>query len=202
MSEALIVCFFSRDGTREETRMALRPPSGLGENAVLKPRGAMETVKRVISFRSIDRNCGGNVKMNKDSFEKVCGKRMHTVCGSFGIRDPKTKDVWWEWGTGDIDSSAKDLLFCKFTGMKNCHFWLEDDDGNVYDIIQPYITNTVAPIHHIPLCLDSYVCRCIIMGKSKEELEQRGILYLPARPKVQKRVIRHTEERLMPKVVD
>lgn len=201
MSECIMVSFFSRNGERENTRMALKPPSGLGGNAMLKPRGDMKSLKKIIEFQCIARNCGGNVKMNMEKFEELCKKPLHIVCGSFGLRNPKTKSVWWEWGSGDYESSAQDLLFCKFTGMKNCHFWLEDVDGHVYDVIDPYIPKTVAPIHKIPLDLGKFICECIVMGLGKDELERCGMVYLPARPDVQERVIQYTETRLVKRVV-
>jgi hypothetical protein len=80
--------------------------------------------------------------------------------------------------------------------QQDCHFWLEDDAGRVYDIVPKYITNIVAPVHGALLDTSHLLCGAVVNGLDKARLRTMGFVYLPAADDVQKEILEHRLNRL------
>jgi len=144
----------------------------------------------------IDDNCSGNAIMNKSTFESLSGSQVHVVCGSFGVVKDNG-DIWWEWGTGRENSPEQEFLVSSCDSTKqNCHFWLENDNGDVFDIVPTYITNIVVPVHTARVDLSQLVCQAVVTGQSKATLRGYGLVYVPAEKSVQHNILKHRVSRL------
>lgn len=147
-------------------------------------------------FRSVARNCFGNCSMNKEPFERLTGASLRVVAGSLGLCS--SEPVWYEWG-GMFDkphSRVIEFLECPITGDPDVHFWLEDETGNVYDVVDRYLRRVVAPAQNRTISTEAFAHGCVILGMSKDELKKAGLLYLPADPLVQQ-VLSKKHERMV-----
>jgi hypothetical protein len=133
----------------------------------------------------VERNCYSNCLMNWKRMEVVAGTPLKMVSGSLGLNNPPP--VWFEWGgaAGKAYSTVKQFSSCPVTGLPDIHFWFQDADGKVWDVVDPYIMHTVAPVHKKTVMVDALLDGCFIAGKTCEELKSLGLLYIPADPLVQ-----------------
>jgi len=200
----VLVEFKDRTGATTDARMYIHTPKGMGNATPLPPR-VRDAVKkttqdkdlRLVRLVDVANNCSGNAIMNKASFEHIAQKSLRLVCGSFGV----VKDggsVWWEWGTGSTTSDhAQDFLVAKNDPSKqDCHFWLEDEDDNVFDIVPQYISNVVIPFHKAKVHLTKLACEAVISGVNKVTLRRWGLVYLPASASIQEEIIAHRKSRM------
>jgi len=194
----IVISVLSRQGVNvqtEDTRVYCASPRGLfTKNTPLSPK----SLDNPIVFRFIENNCGGNVLMNREAFEELVGKKLSIVVGAYGLCKGKSGGIWYEWGSPGL--SANQMIECPLTGGKNCHLWLEDEDGHVYDYVPLYITRTVAPIHSKTIETRDFLADILIVGQSKDRLEIAGIHYVPADQEVQEKVLEHTLQRIELKV--
>ena len=190
----VIVDFMKRDGTPCDTRLYVDAPSGLGGSSLLPRKKALN--ENAIRLISIENNCTGNAFMNQKAFQRLAGKPLRVVCGSFGVIKDGGK-IWWEWGTGQ-DSPIDEFLHCKVEpGKQNAHFWLEDPvSGCVYDVLPKYVLDVVLPIHKVQADLEGLICGVVISGETMESLMKRGLVYLPLNERKQKEIIEHRMSRM------
>ena len=186
----IVVQLYSYSGEPQDLRLFHASPNGLGKASPLMPRALRDP----IVFKFLENNCGGNVFNNKVSFRECCGGRdLKVVVGGYGLCKG-SPGTWFEWGGYDL--TAEEMLRCPLTGKKNCHLWLEDDEGKVYDYLPPYIQNMVAKMFRKTIDTSNFFCGTLILGMTKDELKNAGIEYVPARPDEQKKVVRHTLQRM------
>jgi len=152
----------------------------------------IQALDDAIYLQCIDRNCSGNVFANKEGMERAFGLPLKIVCGSFGIVTASGK-IWWEWG-GETSNTVRD--FARSRGGDDCHFWLQSDDGKVYDIIQAYVTNLVVPVHAKHLDLSRFGSGCVVDGWSPTELQSIGLVYRPADQDAQKIIVEFARRNL------
>lgn len=186
----IILDFRTYSGEPQDIRLFQSQPRGLADASPLMPR----TLRDAIVFRFVENNCGGNVFHNKASFQECSGVNdLKVTVGGYGLCRG-SPGIWFEWGGYGL--KAEDLLVCPYTGKKNCHFWLEDDYGNVYDYYPSYIRDVVTKVHKKTVDTSEFVCDALILGMSKEALERAGLVYVPAPKDEQKKVVRHTLQRM------
>jgi hypothetical protein len=105
-----------------------------------------------------------------------CGGRI--VIGSLGLG---ITDPWFEYGGRDFQKvhQFKSSDFTTNDGRWDAHAWLEDEDGNVWDFITPYM-KSVAKVRNKVLHEEpsSPAGLCIIRGKSKLECARFGLHYV------------------------
>jgi len=108
------------------------------------------------------------------------------VLGSMGVGvayfvdGPPLEDeeVWWEYGNVGWRVFS-DFVTRLPTGDEiiDAHFWLEDAEGRVYDMLRPrLLLSLLNSGHYLP---DETFPRAVD-GKTKEELRAEGLHYLPA----------------------
>jgi len=157
-----------------------------------------EKFPSVLELQVMDSNCSANAYANKKPLEEVFGTKLTVVCGSFGVVKRDTS-VAWLWG-GDDFHDADDYLHSSIIG-KNVHFWLETDDGLVVDTVQKYVVDTVRRVHEVEIDMSNMYAECLIPGMTKDELRAAGLVYRPADPEVQKKIIDVTSTRLRHKLM-
>lgn len=180
----IVIDFLDAHGTHQETR-------------VHEP-GPGPTQRKTVRFVQMENNCGGNVISNYHEFLTLSGqKELSVVCGSLGVGD-SGDSVWWEWGGPDPEAlTIETMLRCPVTKKgKNCHMWLEDEEGRVYDIVPNYIVTVVCQVHRKQLHLDDLIERCLIVGRTKSDLQGMGLWYHTAAPELGEQVVEHTLSRL------
>jgi hypothetical protein len=189
----IIVRFVTRTGETQDMKLFSRSVIGLGNASPITPK----SLNNPIIFTFVENNCGANVFMNKEQFEVFSEESLEVVVGALGLCKGDGP-AWFEWGHGPNvhDLTAESMITCPITGDKNCHFWLEDSQGRVFDVIQPYIQNIVAKFHKKTIETDALFCNTLILAKNKGELEDAGLLYIPAKVEEQKKVVKHTLERI------
>lgn len=147
----------------------------------------MELKKRVgkaeapLIFKCIERNCFGNCLMNLKNMNALAGKSLKIVAGSLGLCDPPP--VWFEFGGTGSETHTVVHQFTNPT-TTDVHFWLEDEDGNVWDVVDEYLHATVAPFHRKRIDTSEFLEGSLINGISKERLKERGLAYIAADPSV------------------
>lgn len=175
MTKTIVLNLLSYHGDHQDTRVHHEQPRGLGSGL-----GLTETdITNAVHLTYLENNCFGNIVTNKKSFESLAGKKLSAACGAVGLCSPTP--TWWEWGGtlmgSDAVLTAKNLLTCPLTGKKNCHFWLEDADGLVYDVVPLYLMQFVARVQKKTICTDEMYCECIINGVRKSRLKECGLWY-------------------------
>jgi hypothetical protein len=196
MAPNVILEFKGRDGKTVDARIHVFGPKGMGGASMLKPKKLLPSDVYLVC---IENNCSGNCVMNRESFQKLACTSLRVVCGSFGvvIRRGGDERVWWEWGGPEGSRGAKDFITSAIReDQQDCHFWLEDDAGRVYDIVPKYITNIVAPVHGALLDTSHLLCGAVVNGLDKARLRTMGFVYLPAADDVQKEILEHRLNRL------
>jgi hypothetical protein len=133
--------------------------------------------------------------MNREAFQTFSRDRLHVTVGAYGLCKGGNGKTWFEWGHPD-QLSAKEMIRCPYAGGKNCHVWLEDAHGNVFDVLPLYIRDTVAALHRKTIDTSRFFCDALILGVSKMDLEEAGLVYIPAPREEQKKVVRHTIENM------
>ena len=138
-----------------------------------------------ITLQYVERNCFFNALLNLPAMEILAGKDLQLTAGSLGLCSPGP--AWFEWGgTKDVPhTTVSQFSKCPVTSLPDVHFWVEDGDGLVYDVLDPYLTAVVAPYHKKQIETEGLVHGVAILGKSKLELESFGLKYLAAEPLVQ-----------------
>lgn len=111
------------------------------------------------------RNCFINAYINKLNHYK--DKNLKMVIGSLGING------WFEYGGKDW--KKEDFKKRMEYHCSDSHCWLEDEEGNVYDMLFKEYKYWVEYRTHQPMKRVG-----LIEGVSKEELARDGIVYLPA----------------------
>jgi len=106
--------------------------------------------------------------------------KLKLVAGSLGIGTTKP---FFEYGGL---AWKKFSNFSKAGGRVDAHVWLEDEFGNVYDVVTQHIA-WVAVVRGKKISLRP---RDIIEGKSKEELRKLGLHYVRAEELVGKLIIK------------
>lgn len=139
---------------------------------------------------------------------------LHVVCGSlaFGSND----DPWFEYGGRDwtrfkhfmnskliIGNTQFNVSSKNKTGHKtlqDVHIWLEDDEGNVYDIVQTHFKIIEQQMRDYPELyrnnsnivpgkqIIGFKEGDVIQGMSKDELKTKGLQYFPAPPETSKQL--------------
>jgi hypothetical protein len=141
---------------------------------------------KIKSCQVVDRNCSGNAYANKGPLQHAFETELHLACGGFGmIREDGT--VWDEWG---VDAQTVDeYKNNNFPRGKSCHFWLEDGEGRVFDVLQSYCIDVVAPAQGVKLDTSHFLMDCIVNGFTQDELRRAKLVYRPAAPDVQRKII-------------
>jgi hypothetical protein len=137
-----------------------------------------------LTLRYVERNCFFNALQNLDAMEKLSGEQLCIVAGSLGLCAPLP--CWFEWGgTGSTPhATVAQFAKCPVTGLPDVHFWLESQNGKVFDVLDMYLTEKVAPFHHKTVDTGGLMHGVLVQGTSAE-LEERGLRYIPATPLVQ-----------------
>lgn len=101
---------------------------------------------------------------NKEVFRKL-GRTLSLKIGGFAILTPEPD---WLWAPNGYSDSVND-----------CHVWLEDDKGKVYDIITPHMTGHVECLKTEDGKVFSFPFEPYqpIIGQEKQTLRSRGIEY-------------------------
>lgn len=161
---------------------------------VRKSVGPMHATREL---RYIERNCFSNVTMNLYVLEEIAGATLQVMCGSLGVNDPAP--AWYEWG-GTMSSDAPCSTVIEFverqSGKINAHFWLEDDNENVWDVLDVYLLDVVVPFHRKRIDTSAFVHGHLIPGMSRTELKKRGLEYVPASSLVQEVLCRRQAARV------
>lgn len=99
---------------------------------------------------------------------------LHLVSGSlgFGKKTPR----WFEFGS-ETYCTAKD--FMSALGSWDWHVWLEDGDGNVWDVV-PDIWHPLAKTYGRHFSFGSDKETVVMEGLSKAEAKKHGLEYVPA----------------------
>lgn len=172
--------------------------SKTGEVQDLRVFQSQTKKKSPIVFTIVENNCAGNVLMNRDEYQYFSDERLKVVVGALGLCSGNGPP-WFEWGGPDGRNLTADrMLSTQIPGVtgKNCHFWLEDSQGHVFDCLPLYISETVARIHQKTINTESMLCDALIVSQSKTSLERAGLKYIPADIDEQATVIRHTMDRI------
>ena len=138
----------------------------------------------------MERNCFSNCVKNMAALESLAGCTLELMAGSFGLCQPSP--TWYEWG-GQYDTvftTVHQFSKCQFTGLPSVHFWFETTDGSIWDVLDLYVIETVAPVHCKSLDRSSFLHGCLIPGRSRKELKACGLAYVPASPLVQDILVR------------
>lgn len=101
---------------------------------------------------------------------------LKIVVGSLGLG--KGRNVFFEFG-GAHYKTVKQYFPPNMSGA-DIHTWLEDNDGNVYDIVTAYMVD-VTKIRSLKM---DFKAEHIIEGLSKSKLRQHGLTYVPANPDI------------------
>ena len=138
---------------------------------------------------SVERNCFGNCVTNQGYLETMAGVPLHLVAGSLGLCNPAP--TWYEWGgMGEtVYTTAAQFAACPLTGLPSVHFWLETEDGEVWDVLDRYLIRVVAKTWSKKIDTSDFALKRIVTGKSREVLKARGLEYVPAAPRIQKTLI-------------
>ena len=130
-----------------------------------------------ISFLSIERNCYGNCVMNYKEMMDLARKPLKIVAGSLGLCNPEP--VWFEFGGHKSEPHTKVHQFTN-KSENDVHFWLEDEDGNVWDVMDLYMLDVVAPFRKKKITTTDFLEGVVINGISKETLKECGLAYIAA----------------------
>lgn len=141
---------------------------------------------KTIGLKSISRNCFSNSLMNLTAFEQLAGEPVSLVAGSLGLCLPPP--TWFEWG-GERDvphTAVHQFRKCPVTGLPDVHFWVQTERGTIWDIVDDYTVDIVAPTHGKTITTTGLLCGGrLIAGESVEALRARGLEYVPASDVVQ-----------------
>lgn len=98
------------------------------------------------------------------------------MAGSLGLGF-EHEEPWFEYGGRDYEH-AWQFLSSQFTilpsGRFDCHVWVEDDCGRVYDIVTPHMLNVASLWGKRVDAAEG----AVITGISKGKLAARGLHYL------------------------
>lgn len=144
----------------------------------------------------IERNCYSNCLVNCPVMQKIANCPLKIVCGSLGLCDPPP--VWFEWG-GFADTphqTVKQFNKCPFTGLPDVHYWLENEGGKVWDVLDIYLTDTVAPFQKKCIASNVLPAGHLIPGMTYDELKGVGLMYVPAEPLVQEVMMNISETKV------
>ena len=145
-------------------------------------------------LQAVDCNCSGNVFANLPALRDLFGVELHVECGSFGLVKPDGS-TWVEWGVNA--HTTEQYLRNDVAPGKNCHFWLRDAEGRVFDVLQRYVIDVVAPAHGVRLDLSRFCGEQIVNGWSRDALrDEANMVYEPASPGVQASIIGSVENTL------
>lgn len=115
------------------------------------------------------------------------------VAGSLGFGNPP--HIWWEHGNEEWETLVQ--FRSPVCGI-DCHFWLEDTHGHVWDVLRPC---TLAVLLSTGIRLPNETFPRALSGVSKERLRQEGIHYLPAPEETQPLLIQ-TVRRINKNILD
>jgi hypothetical protein len=168
--ESVTIAFYTRDCTLKKQCQA--------------------TKKKFTHLLYLERNCFSNCVKNMMVLETLAGCELELMAGSFGLCMPSP--IWYEWGGSEekLFHTVKEFRACEVTGLPSVHFWLESEDGKIWDVLDPYILEIVAPTHRKTIDTRDFVHGCLIAGKTREELVSRGLQYVPAPPLVQEILVK------------
>lgn len=151
-----------------------------------------------IYFRHVERNCFSNCIMNLQSFEKLAGCTLELIAGSCGLCTPDP--VWYEWGGLGSTRHVTVADFVKknvVPGMTEMHFWFEDADGRVWDILDPYLVTVVVPAHRKRIATSAFWHGWLIPGVDRNTLREGGLLYEPADALVQDVLVKRAGQKIV-----
>lgn len=101
---------------------------------------------------------------------------VKVVAGSLGVG--VDKNPWFEYGGSDFKNVCQ-FIASPFThapaGAFDCHVWVEDQEGRIYDIITPYLRE-VASFHGKKFRVKD----AMIQGETREALAAMGLHYIIA----------------------
>jgi hypothetical protein len=146
--------------------------------------------KTVVYLQYIERNCFGNCIKNMEPFETLAGCELTVVAGSLGLCSPPP--TWYEWGgDGDVPhATVKQFRSCPVTGLPDVHFWFESADEKIWDVLDLYLVNIVAPVRGKVIDRSGLVHGCLVAGKSRAELELIGLKYVRTSPLIEEILVR------------
>ena len=153
---------------------------------------AVSFMSDVRLLQAVDCNCSGNVFANLSALQDLFGVELHVECGSFGlVKSDGT--TWVEWGVNA--RTTEQYLRNNVAPGKNCHFWLQDAEGRVFDVLQRYVIDVVAPAHGVCLDLSRFCGQQIVDGWTRDALrDEANLVYEPASPDVQASIIASVEK--------
>jgi hypothetical protein len=134
-----------------------------------------------IRLNSTERNCFGNCTMHVDLL-KYAGVDLHIVGGSLGLCDPAP--TWFEWGGNARPHTTVNQF------RTDIHFWMEDASGNVWDVLDSYLMRVVVPVHGKKVKTKKFRFGRFVTGMPKNELQTRGLVYIPAPAHIQDILLR------------
>lgn len=147
-------------------------------------------IKSSVSLHYVERNCFSNCVNNMEAMETLAGCALTVVAGSLGLCAPPP--TWYEWGGyGDAPhTTVKQFVSCPVTGLPDVHFWFEAADGNIWDVLDLYLLNTVAPTFKKTVDRRGLVHGYFVNGKPASELESIGLKYVKTTPLVEEILVR------------
>ena len=140
----------------------------------------------------IERNCFSNCVKNMCAMEALAGCELELIAGSVGLCS-LPGEIWYEWGgfKNQPHTTVQQFRRCEFTGLPDVHFWFETPDGKIYDVVDRYLLETVAPLYKKTVECTSFVHGYVILGHTRAALETCGLTYVPASPLVQEILVKH-----------
>jgi hypothetical protein len=127
---------------------------------------------------TVQNNCFLDVYFNLIHLSHI---KLHIVVGSLGIGCGNTP--FYEYG--GIGSEWDDIKKISPIDKFDCHVWLEDDEGNIYDAIRQNFL-FVAKFWSKQITFKTPVS---IIKQSKESLKKRGLHYVAFSINTQNQVI-------------
>jgi hypothetical protein len=146
-----------------------------------EPRGAPTTYSEAVkSFDSASRNCFIRAILGR---ENLRGKlNLKIVLGSLGLG--KDKKIVYEFG--GLNFTRKEQFMTTQAGIYDIHVWLEDDNGNIYDVVTDYMLD-VARFRRLDV--DFNTPNTVIEGITKRTLAERGLHYLASESSIQEYIL-------------
>lgn len=129
------------------------------------------------------RHCYIDAYVNRDYTLKHLNLTLKFGSLGIGTQASRPRNFIWEYGGASAKYAKLGGFFPKL-GTFDGHTWLEDAHGLIYDYVRPDVI-MVATVRSIRIWFEE---PCVIYGLPKEELKEKGLVYLEASAEMQKKI--------------